>query len=181
MSLGATLWPLKPLPHFPQSSAPYPGQRMFHLPSDSGLLGTIACMLSEHSQTALFQVLITSAGSVVPAFFPFSLSFLSSSLFLFFSAPLLSLSLSKFLCDYKHCMVISAKLICTTTVNWLQQLINVLEIWHQNKKKSFFFIKQKTEVKEERWTDGKANWAPLDTSHSPPPIKSKNITLLFSN
>ena len=47
--------------------------------------------------------------------------------------PLFSLSAS-FLCDYRHCMVISAKLICTTTVNWLQQLINVLEIWHWKKK-----------------------------------------------
>lgn len=49
------------------------------------------------------------------------------------SSFLLSLSAS-FLCDYRHCMVISAKLICTTTVNWLQQLINVLEIWHWKKK-----------------------------------------------
>ena len=49
--------------------------------------------------------------------------------------PCSSLSLSaSFLCDYRHCMVISAKLICTTTVNWLQQLINVLEIWHWKKK-----------------------------------------------
>lgn len=56
-----------------------------------------------------------------------------TSPFPFLLSLLLSLSAS-FLCDYRHCMVISAKLICTTTVNWLQQLINVLEIWHWKKK-----------------------------------------------
>lgn len=116
--------------------------------------------------------------SVIP-FFLLVLLFFSFCLSFSFLPPSLSLSLSKFLCDYKHCMVISAKLICTTTVNWLQQLINVLEIWHQNKKKFFFSSNKRQKFKKR---DGQTErqiecaWIPLL-----PQYKSKNITLLFPN
>lgn len=82
---------------------------------------------------------------------------------------------ASFLCDYRHCMVISAKLICTTTVNWLQQLINVLEIWHWKKKKKKFVIRGKKGGAGGSWGEP----APICTHLHPPAAPAQALPQSF--